>query len=158
MLAAMRGKTSGKDYALLILRMAGLLFAIGHGWGKIAGMVAGADGLVGMVDRLGFPMPYVFAWALALTEFVGGLLIAAGLFTRTAATFAAFAMGTAAFVRHKALLAFGAWLGVAAPAPATLEAAGDPERALLFFLIFLALIFLGGGRLSLERVLAERRR
>ena len=158
MLGAMRGKATSSDYALLLLRMAGLLLAIGHGWGKVYGLATGAEGMIGMVDRLGFPMPYFFAWAAALAEFAGGLMVAAGLFTRTAALFGAFTMATAAFVRHQSLLVFGAWLGVVSPDPAVLEAAGDPERALLFLVILLALTVLGGGRFSLDRMLAERRR
>lgn len=154
----MRERPTTTDYALLLLRMAGLLLAVGHGWGKIYGLATGAEGFIGGVERLGLPMPVLFAWAAGLSEFVGGLLVAAGLMTRTAAFFAACTMATAAFVRHQSLLVFGAWLGIASPTPEALQAAGDPERALLFLIIMLAIVLTGAGKLSLDSRLAERRR
>ncbi len=154
----MRERTTTTDYALLLLRMVGLLLALGHGWGKIYGLTTGAEGFIGGVERLGLPMPVLFAWAAALSEFVGGLLVAAGLMTRAAAFFAACTMATAGFVRHQSLLVFGAWLGIISPAPETLQAAGDPERALLFLIVMLAVLFMGAGRFSLDQKLAERRR
>jgi len=64
------------------------------------------------VANLGFPAPALFAWAAALAEFLGGLLVFLGLGTRVAAAFAAFTMVVAGFARHKAHLHFAAWLGL----------------------------------------------
>lgn len=158
MLTAMHERTTATDYALLILRISGLFLAIMHGWGKIYALSTGAEGFIDGVARMGFPFPVVFAWAAALSEFLGGLLVAAGLFTRGAAFFAACTMATAAFVRHRAVMHLLAWVGLASPGEEALRQAGDPERALLFLLIMVALIILGGGRLSLEHRLAHRRR
>jgi len=155
---AMRERPKPTDYALLVLRMAGLLLALGHGWGKIYGLTTGAEGFIGGVERLGLPLPQLFAWAAALSEFVGGLLVAAGLLTRAAAFFAACTMATAVFARHQALLVFGAWIGVISPDPEALRAAGSPERALLFLVIMLAVMLMGAGSVSLDRMLADRRR
>jgi len=154
----MRERATATDYALLLLRMAGLLLAIGHGWAKVHGFATGAEGFIGGVVRLGLPMPVLFAWAAGLSEFVGGLLVAVGLMTRTAAFFAACTMAMAAFVRHRSLLLFGTWIGITSADPEVLQAAGDPERALLFLVIMLALMLMGAGRLSLDRKLADRRR
>jgi len=153
----MRDRSTVTDYALLILRVAGLLVAFGHGWGKVSGLVAGSDGFIGGVERLGLPMPVVFAWAAALSEFVGGILVGLGLMTRGAAFFAACVVGTAAFLRHNALMVFGAWLGVISPDPETLRAAGNPEGALMFFLVMVAIMLMGAGRLSIDQRLANRR-
>ncbi|MBI2499940.1 MAG: DoxX family protein [Deltaproteobacteria bacterium] len=70
-----------------------------HGWGKINGDMQGfADGVV--TAKLGLPFPIVFAWAAALSEGVGGVLLALGLFTRLASFLILFTMGTAFFVFH----------------------------------------------------------
>ncbi len=153
----MRERTTTIDYALLVLRMAGLLLALGHGWGKVYGLSTGAEGFIGGVERLGLPAPVLFAWAAGLSEFVGGLFVAVGFMTRTAAFFAACTMATAAFLRHKSLLVFAAWVGLASPSAETLQAAGDPERALLFLAIMVAVMLMGAGGISIDRRLAERR-
>jgi putative oxidoreductase len=54
------------------------------------------------VAKMGFPMPSFFAWASALSEFLGGILIALGLGTRIAAFFVFINMSVAAFIRHAA--------------------------------------------------------
>ena len=82
-----------KDVAVLLLRLAGLGLAIGHGWGKIAGLATGeSDGLIAGIGSLGFPMPGLFAWAAALAEFGGALCVAFGLGTRFAAAVGGFTL------------------------------------------------------------------
>jgi putative oxidoreductase len=66
---------------LLLRLVLGAIF-VAHGFQKLAG---GVHGFSGSVARLGFPAPYVFAWAAALAEFLGGICIVLGLFTRWAA-------------------------------------------------------------------------
>lgn len=123
------------DLGLLILRLgAGLFMAFGHGFGKIPP----SDGFIGGVEKLGLPMPAFFAWMAGLSEFLGGLLIAAGLFTRPAAFFWICTMGTAAFIRH----------------------ADDPfaskEKALLFLTIGICLLFAGAGKYSASKLLFKQ--
>lgn len=130
------GDTSpATDLGLLVLRLgAGLTLAFAHGLGKLppsAGFVEGTA-------EMGFPVPTLFAWAAALSEFAGGLLVAVGLLTRPAALFVVITMAVAAFVRH----------------------AGDPfsdvERALLFLVAFLAILLAGAGRYAVDRFFAPR--
>lgn len=51
------------------------------------------------VGKLGFPVPFVFAWAAVLTEVVGSFMLAMGLCTRIVAALLVFTMGVAAFVQ-----------------------------------------------------------
>jgi putative oxidoreductase len=148
-----------KDVALLVLRLSGFVLAFAHGWRKIALLASGNfDGFISGVGALGFPMPGAFSWAAGLAEFAGGLAIALGIATRVAAGFAAFTMFVAAFLRHKVILQILIWLGGASYAEDVVESWGNPERAALFLLIFIALVLLGGGRFSLDRLVRSRKR
>lgn len=146
-----------RDLALFLLRLAGLGLAFAHGLGKITALAGGNERFVEGVSRLGFPLPFAFAWAAALVEVVGGLLIALGLGTRVAAALAAVVMAVAAFMRHHAVAQLGGVAGLAAPTPEDVEAWGSPEKALLYLLVFVALALLGPGRWSVGHLLARRR-
>ena len=146
------------DLALLLLRLSGVGLALAHGLGKVTGLLGGSDRFVEGVARLGFPAPGAFAWAAALVEVVGGLLIAFGLATRVTAALAATVMAVAAFARHHALAQLGMAAGLAASEPDLIASWGSPEKALLFLVIFLALALLGPGRWSLDHPIAKRRR
>jgi len=80
---------------LRILMGSGIAF---HGYGKILG--GSMDGFAQLVDQMGFPYPVLFAWGAASSEFLGGICIAAGLFTRVAAFFIFVTMSVAAFIKH----------------------------------------------------------
>jgi putative oxidoreductase len=147
-----------KDLALLLLRLAGLGLAFGHGWGKISALTSGeADGFIASVGRLGFPMPGFFAWAAGLAEFVGGLFVAFGLFTRVSATFAAITMFVAGFLRHRFHLHLLVALGLFNASEETIESWRSPERALVYLVIFLALILVGPGRFSFDHLVRKKR-
>lgn len=123
------------DIGLTVLRVfAGLSMGLAHGYGKLPVSDQFVEGVAGM----GFPMPEVFAWAAALAECVGGLLLAAGLLTRTSALFILGTMVVAAFITH----------------------GGDPfgkkEMALLYGCICIAFLFIGGGRFSIDFALRRR--
>ncbi len=67
------------NLGLLILRVTlGAIF-IGHGWAKVNGI----DGTIGFFSSLG--LPSVVAYAVAYIEFLGGIALVLGLFTRIAA-------------------------------------------------------------------------
>ena len=117
------------DTGILILRVAtGLSLALAHGINK----VPPADGFVAGVAGMGFPVAIAFAWLSAVAELGGGLMIAAGLFTRVGAALIAINMVVATFLMQ----------------------AGDPylerELAILYLVIALALLFTGGGRYSVD--------
>ena len=119
------------DVALTVLRAAAGLMMATHGWGKLPV----SDEFVQGVGDMGLPFPVVFAWIAALSEFAGGLLLAAGLFTRFAAFMIAGTMFVAAFIAH----------------------AGDPlsarEMALLYLAISIAFMINGSGRFGVDAIL-----
>lgn len=76
----------------MILRaVLGVIF-IAHGFRKIE---HGMPDFVHTVGHLGFPFPTAFAWAAALSEFLGGICVLVGLFTRYAALAIAIVMAVA---------------------------------------------------------------
>jgi putative oxidoreductase len=142
------------DTGLLVLRLAGIGLALAQGWPKVARFVAGeGEQFFQGVERMGFPFPVAFGWAAAIAELVGGFFIALGLLTRLASFFAAFTMATAAFLRHRLAEQSLAFLGLMEIPEDVLESYGDPERAAIYLSVFIALIFLGSGRFSLDRLL-----
>jgi len=145
-----------KDLALFILRLSGAGLAYAHGWSKVQGLAAGESSrFIEGVANLGFPAPTFFAWAAALTEFGGGLLIALGLLSRFVAPVAAFNMFVAAFLRHKAHLHLLNALGIQSVPEETLKQSGNPEMALLYLACFLAIFLLGPGRFALDQLLGR---
>lgn len=137
LLVAPSSSSTVTDAGLLLVRLfAGLMLAFGHGLGKLPPSERFVSGVAGM----GFPLPFLFAWAAALSEFLGGIFVAIGLLTRPAAFFIAMTMTTAAFIRH-------------APDPFS-----SKEKALLFLAIALCLVIAGAGRYSIDRLLVRRAR
>jgi len=145
-----------RDLGLLILRLAGLYLAVGHGWGKVIGLASGQSRFVEGVANMGFPLPIVFAWAAALSEFAGGIAIALGLFTRWAAALAAATMFVAAFVRHRAAGHLLAWVGIAPASEDVLKSWGNPELATVYFVVCASLALLGAGRFSVDARLGRK--
>jgi putative oxidoreductase len=146
-----------RDIGLLILRLAGLYLAIGHGWGKVVGLASGQTGFVDAVAGMGFPLPVVFAWASVLAEFAGGTAMALGLFTRVAAGAVAFNMLVAAFLRHHAASQLLAWLHLGQAPAESVKAWGNPELASLYLAGALAVALLGPGRVSIDAALGRRK-
>ncbi len=128
-------KPAWTDLGLLWLRV---LMGVGiayHGYGKVFG--GHVSGLAQGVAAMGFPMPELFAWAAALSEFLGGICVALGLGTRVAAFFVFSTMSVAAFIHHRA------------------DPLSVKELALAYWTMSGALILLGGGRFSLGRLLKK---
>ncbi len=77
---------SRTDLALLLVRVGlGVVFAL-HGWQKVNAM----EGTIAFFGTLG--LPAFIAYAVAYIEFIGGLLLIIGLFTKVAAILLAVVM------------------------------------------------------------------
>lgn len=125
------------SWAILFLRIAvGVVFVM-HGSQKVFGAFGGhgMEGVIGMVTSLGFPAPVMFAWMLALTEFLGGLAVFFGLFTRPAA-FAIAVNMTVAIIKVHFKNGFFAPTGF--------------EYPFTLLLACISLMFSGPGRISLD--------
>ena len=125
------GPARNLDAGLLVLRL-GLfgLLAFAHGLGKLPVSPEFVQGAA----SLGFPVPVVFAWAAALSEFAGGLLLAFGLLTRPAAVFVAITM----------LVAFVGVHGAA------LTGENSGESAFVYLVGAIVLLLTGPGRYSVD--------
>jgi putative oxidoreductase len=117
---------------------------IGHGAQKVFGSFGGP----GFKQFTSFPAPFSFmrpsaAWmgAAAFAELVGGGLMLLGLFTRVGAFLITCVMLTAIF-------------GVLWP---KFFAPEGMELAMAFLAMALALLILGGGQLSADRLIGGRR-
>jgi putative oxidoreductase len=124
------------DVGLLVTRIVGgLSLALAHGWGK----VPPSPRFISRTEGMGFPLPEFFAWMAAFAEFGGGLLLAAGLFTRPAALLV---------MAHTLVIVFAAH-------------AGDPfsarEKGVLFFAVAALHVLAGPGRYSIDRLIHARR-
>jgi putative oxidoreductase len=139
------------DVALLVLRPAGLGLAVFHGWGKLQSLLIGTSRFADGLAEMGFPFPVALAWAAALAETVGGLLVFVGFGTRIAAVFCAIVMLTAAVARHHVYDQLLWKLGLMTVTPESAKIWGSPELALVYLMAFVALALAGGGRLSLDR-------
>jgi len=134
--------TSG-TWATVPLRLGmGIAFA-GHGAQKVLGSFGGP----GFKAFTSFPAPFSFMrpaalWmgAAAVAELIGGLLIILGLFTRVGAFLIICVMLTAIF-------------GVLWP---KFFAPEGMELAVAFLSMALALLILGGGQASVDRLIAAR--
>jgi len=81
---------------LLALRLGlGVVFAY-HGWGKLQAM----DQTIGFFGTLGIPLASFFAWLVALVEFLGGIAIILGIFTKEVAKVLAVVMIVALLTAH----------------------------------------------------------
>lgn len=121
----------------LVRCAAGLILAV-HGWGKIA---TGPEGMAPVFTKLGYTHPVLVVYVLIVVEFLGGLAIAAGLFTRF---FAAAVTIEMAVIMSTVYLPNGfSWTS------------RGYEYVLLWGLVFLAIWWRGGGPYSLDRKLGR---
>ena len=125
------------DLGDLVLRVVpGLIMSLGHGKAKLPP----PEMLITGVGSLGFRPPTLFAWLAALSEFLGGLLLASGLLTRVGGLMIASTMSVAAFMAHR---------------NDPIVSAGGPakEMALLYLSIGFMYMLKGAGRLSVDRII-----
>jgi putative oxidoreductase len=125
---------STQAWGLTILRVTvGILFLV-HGYQKLFHM--GFHGVAGFFGHAGIPLPLVSAVVVTLVEFVGGILLIAGIWTRIAAALLAVDMAVAILVVH---LKHGFFNPMGFEFPLTLLAAT------------LCLALSGGGMFSLKK-------
>ena len=144
---------NGVAAGLLILRVGFGGFLMTHGWGK-ADMIANGqlDSFPAMIGLSGPASLLLVTFA----ELVCAGLVVIGLGTRLAAVPVVIAMAVAAFVAH----AQDPWtMGRAAELfmSGQSESWGSKQPALMFLIPFLALIFTGAGRFSIDEWIVRRR-
>lgn len=131
------------DLGLLLARL--MLGAVGvfHGAQKLFGAFGGGGlkGFAGFLGSLNVPLPSLSALLAALAEFLGGILIALGLFTRASALAFAFTMLVAIVLVH----------------PSAFSAANNGmEFPLTLLVLSLTLFFAGPGRFTLARFVTRK--
>jgi putative oxidoreductase len=126
------------DIALFVLRLlmgSGIAY---HGYGKIFGGFM--DKFTQGLSAMGLPFPVFFAWAAALSEFLGGIFIVVGLVTPVSAGLVFVTMSVAAFVAH-------------GKDPISVK-----ELALAYWTIALALVWMGAGKWSLDHAISKAKK
>jgi putative oxidoreductase len=118
-------------YSWPLLRFTAGAMLVPHGALKLFG---GMDGLIGWFASMG--MPPALAWYVALLEFAGGIMLAAGLLTRLVA---------AQIVGLRVVIVFMVHWG-----NGYLWTNGGYEYPLMWALIALAITIRGGGELSVD--------
>ena len=112
-----------------------------HGWHKLEGWISYLQHgtpwkLVEEVAGMHFPAPLASAVAATLVQFICSLFIVVGLFTRINAALLLCALSGAILQN--------------------MLAGRDPQLAILYSLVVLTIVFLGGGKYSLDARLSER--
>jgi putative oxidoreductase len=128
--------TKYRDFGLLLLRLGlGAMFVLVHGWPKLK---AGPAAWRKVGEAMGYLhvhfAPEMWGLLAALAEFGGGILLILGLLFRPACGALTFTMAVAA-----TMLIHEKGFGIASSQPIELG------------IVFLALIFIGPGRFSLDK-------
>jgi putative oxidoreductase len=130
------GGSKAADAGLAIVRIvAGLALAVNHGAAKMQD----ASQVIRDARSMGFPAPTFFGWMAALSEFLGGILLALGLATRPAAFLVGCTMFTAAFIYHAG------------------EGLKKREDALVFLSVAVLFLLAGSGRYGVDALLRRRK-
>ena len=124
-------------WAATILRVIfGLMMGF-HGWPKLKGF----HGTAGWLQGLGFKPGNFWAMVLVISEFIGGIALILGIFTRIAA-----ALLTIEFLVILYLKIFP-WRKEFA------SGEGEWDYDLVFLAVAAALIFLGAGNISIDQII-----
>jgi putative oxidoreductase len=126
--------------AYSFMRFAAGAVLVPHGIQKIVN--GAAPGLAANIDKvMGLPAPIAWAYLAIFAESVAAACVAIGLFTRLAALILLIHMGVIIIFFQWHFGYFWANKGI--------------EYALLWWLLFLAIFFRGGGRYSVDRWLGK---
>ena len=125
------------DLGHLVLRAGVGASMVMHGWPKVEGGGAYWRKLGGAMATLGVTFAPTFWGAMAaFSEFAGGALLVIGLATRPSAALLAFTMFVASAMH--------------------LQKGQDAAHAMELCAVFIGLVFLGGGKYSIDRRLTGR--
>ncbi|MBE9556196.1 MAG: DoxX family protein [Proteobacteria bacterium] len=120
-----------------LVRVATGLLLVPHGYMKLFG---GMEGTIGFFSQIGLEPAALLAWYVALLEFVGGILLAAGFLTRVVAA------QVVGFMAVAVTIHWGngfAWTS------------GGYEYPLMWGSVALAILFKGAGPLSVDAKLGR---
>ncbi|MFH1770264.1 MAG: DoxX family protein [archaeon] len=120
-----------KEWATIPLRIILAFLLIMPGYNKLANLA----GTAGFFEGLGVPIAIVFALLVGLIEFVGGIMVLIGLFTRYVVALQAVVMVFAILLAHLS---------------------GGYEKAALVLLLTVSLMFSGAGQLSVDKNLLKK--
>ena len=125
-----------RDVGILLLRAGIGVMMVLHGWPKLAGGQQAWEKVGTAMSHLGISFwPVLWGFLAAMSETLGGALLAAGFLTRYAALFLTFTMVVATtMVYHVAHGAFSEWSH-----PAEIG------------IICLSLVIIGAGKYSVDR-------
>ena len=125
------------DFGILMLRIGLGAMMAWHGFPKFTGGVAAWTEIGGAMSLLGVTIyPVLWGFCAAVVEFFGGIALIFGLFTRLVALLLCFTMVVAS-VMHLSTADGGGLQGA--------------SHAIELGIVFLALIFIGPGRFSVDR-------
>ncbi len=131
----LRGKPTYINFGILVLRLGLGMSMAYHGYLKFLSGAAGLYKVGAMLGALGLPGYFEFFGAMAaICEFLGGILVVFGLFTRLGAFLLAGVLFTATILHLDAV--FFSW---------------DYPSQMAF--AALAIFFMGGGRYSIDHSL-----
>ena len=129
----------GARFAPVFLRVIVGVVGVLHGWPKMKTLGAFIDS----VGKMGIPLAPVFGTAAALAEFLGGLALIFGLFTRYAAFFFACVMAVGVFKVHMKNGFFAS--------------ANGYEYPLVLLVAAVSLVLSGAGPISLDRMFGRKK-
>jgi len=126
-------------YSYALIRFAAGAVLVPHGIQKLVNN--SAEGLTKAIAAHGLPAPQALAWLAIFAESVGATCLALGLFTRLAALILWIEMTVIIVVFQWEFGYFWTNRGI--------------EYALLWWLLYIAIFFRGGGEYSLDRKLGR---
>lgn len=129
-------KTTAKDVGLLFLRLGLAGAMLTHGLPKLQKLLG--DEPINFADPFGIGAVPTLLMAV-LGEVLAPLFVIVGYKTRLASIFVAVTMGVAFFIIHAG------------------DSFADREMAFVYFVGFVALFFLGGGKLGLSGAIYQKR-
>ncbi|MFA7449080.1 MAG: DoxX family protein [Weeksellaceae bacterium] len=130
--------TTRVDYAALILRVVGgAAMVYGHGWSKFNKFLGESN--IEFMDPFGIGHGATF-FLVVFAEFICALLLTIGLFTRLAAIPLVLNMAYIAFFVHIS------------------DEFGKLELPSMYLAMYLAVLLLGPGKFSLDRMIGKRKK